>query len=195
MLTNAQLDQLLDDGFIVLDDVLQASTFLNLQTEARRQVSYRDAKIVASASDDGLAKSIRSDSIAWIEADRQMPQGERFLALLAELKAQLNRAFFAGIRRIEAHYACYAQGSFYARHIDNPKGQDSRVFSCVFYLNDNWTERDGGQLVIYPNNHTPSVVLPKGNRAVIFDSNIAHEVKTAQRARYSIAAWFRRDDG
>lgn len=194
MLTDTQLDQLLNDGFIILDDVLDPDAFNQLQTEAQQHVGYRDAKIT-----HGLAQRIRSDRIAWIEAadvigkHTGMPQGQAFLGRLDGLVSQFNRSLFAGIRRVEAHYACYGEGNFYARHVDNPKGQDSRVFSCVFYLNTDWTDSDGGELVIYTgvNQHT---LLPSANRMVIFDSNIAHEVKPAKRTRYSIAAWLRKDD-
>lgn len=189
MLTETQLDQLLNTGFIILDDVLAPDAFTQLQTEAQQNVGYREAMIT-----DGLQQNIRSDSIAWIESEnKEMPQGQGFLGVLDNLANQFNRSFFAGIRRVEAHYACYGKGNFYARHVDNPTGQNNRVFSCVFYLNTDWTTDDGGALIIYNDDNEHSV-LPSANRMVIFDSNIAHEVKPAQRTRYSIAAWLRKDD-
>lgn len=191
-LTEKQLADLLNTGFLVLDDFLQPSTFLALQNEAK-QLSYRAAKIT-----DGLAENIRSDGIVWIDSQKQnMPQGQYFLTVLEQLSAQFNRHFFAGIRRVEAHFACYQAGKFYARHVDNPAGSSNRVFSCVYYMNTHWSSTDAGELMIYQSvNHTEKsqLVLPLANRLVIFDSNIAHEVKPATRTRYSIAAWLRKDD-
>ena len=194
MLTDLQLDDLITHKYIVLDDVLLPAIFEALQAEAQASISYRPAQVA-----DGLHQRIRSDVIAWIEPDDDtMPAGQNFLLVLDALSTQFNREFFAGICCTEAHYARYEQGARYTRHVDNRQGRRDRVFSCVFYLNSTWTVDDGGALVLYPSSLDPQDatqhsqrLLPIGNRMVIFDSNLAHEVEVATKSRHSIAAWLR----
>lgn len=193
MLNSSQLDQLLDSGYLIIEDAIESNQFNQLQHEAQHHLAYRDAKII-----DGLAQRIRSDRIAWIESQpdserADLTASQHFISLLNTLSDQFNRSFYAGIRRVEAHFACYKNGNFYARHVDNPQGQRNRVFSCVFYLNTDWTVSDGGELVLYTDDQAVCV-LPTANRMIIFDSNLPHEVKPAFRTRYSIAAWLRRDN-
>ena len=80
------------------------------------------------------------------------------------------------------------------RHVDAFKGQGNRVLSLVGYLNEDWLEENGGELVIY--NSSDDVegtkVLPKKNTLVVFLSEqFPHEVLPATRTRHSIAGWFR----
>lgn len=188
MFSDSQLTQLHSQGFVVLDNFLDADAYRSLTAEAEQQ-AYRDAQIT-----DGLQQDIRSDGIAWIEQETaEQAQGNQFISKLEQLATELNQAFYVGIRRTEAHFARYSAGKFYAKHVDNPKGSDNRVFSCVFYMNDQWQADDGGELIIYIDSGEQRL-LPMGNRMVVFDSNLAHEVKPAKRTRLSIACWLRRDN-
>ena len=85
----------------------------------------------------------------------------------------------------------YGVGSYYARHIDQFKGDDARQFSMITYLNTDWEGTDGGELVLYLPDRD-QVILPKGGRTVFFRANeIEHEVKVARKDRYSITGWLK----
>jgi SM-20-related protein len=104
------------------------------------------------------------------------------------LNEQLNREFFLGLKRFETHYALYPSGAFYKEHLDTKLGARSRVISVVYYLNPEWSEVDGGQLVLVDRG---VLVLPKFNRLVIFKSeSILHKVNPTQRERMSLTGWF-----
>jgi SM-20-related protein len=45
----------------------------------------------------------------------------------------LKGALSLGIEEVEAHYACYAPGVDYARHVDRFRDDDARVISLVLY--------------------------------------------------------------
>ena len=47
---------------------------------------------------------------------------------------------------MEAHFACYNAGEFYALHRDNPQGKNGRMISAVYYLHDDWQDNWGGEL-------------------------------------------------
>ncbi|WP_296204340.1 2OG-Fe(II) oxygenase [Psychrobacter sp. UBA3962] len=181
------LELLINDGFIVLDDVYSQTALLALQAESGF-IDYRDAKLT-----EGVRKTdIRGDRIRWITKD--FYAGYHYLQSINELAFFLNRTLFAGIRHSEAHYACYPPGFGYKWHSDNPIGRDERVISAVFYLNDEWEDADGGQISIIDSHNKSHQLLPKANRLVIFDSNLQHQVEIAHRQRYSIATWLRSDE-
>lgn len=185
-LTNTQLDQLVDEGWIIIDEVFENKALLALQAESGF-IDYRDAQLT-----DGIRVSeIRGDKIRWITKD--FVAGFYYLDSINQLAAVLNRALFAGIRHSEAHYACYPVGFGYQWHSDNPVGRDERVISAVFYLNDDWSADDGGALEIIDKHGKSHKVMPVANRLIIFDSNLKHQVQIAHRQRYSIATWMRRD--
>lgn len=185
-LTNTQLDQLVDEGWIIIDEVFENKALLALQAESGF-IDYRDAQLT-----DGIRVSeIRGDKIRWITKD--FFAGFYYLDSINQLAAVLNRALFAGIRHSEAHYACYPVGFGYQWHSDNPVGRDERVISAVFYLNDDWSADDGGALEIIDKHGKSHKVMPVANRLIIFDSNLKHQVQIAHRQRYSIATWMRRD--
>lgn len=186
-LNDEALERFIADGFIVLDEVYSPTALLALQTESGF-IDYRDAKLT-----EGVRKSeIRGDRIRWIT--NRFYAGYYYLQSINELAQLFNRTLYAGIRHSEAHYACYPPGFGYKWHSDNPVGRDERVISAVFYLNDEWEEKEGGQLSIIDGHKRTHQLLPKANRLVIFDSNLCHQVEIAYRQRYSIATWLRRDD-
>ena len=191
LLTENLLRQLLADGWIYFDAVFDKEALRALQVESG-YVTYRDATL----TDGERVPEIRGDRIRWIAHPNKptLPVGNLYLQCVEELGQVLNRLFFCGIKRCEAHYACYPKGFGYDWHTDNPQGRDERVMSAVYYLNDDWTAQDGGALELIDNQGRSQTVLPKANRLVLFDSNLRHRVQIAYRERYSIATWLRRDD-
>jgi len=185
-LTNAQLDQLVNDGWIIIDDVFESKALLALQAESGF-IKYRDAQLTTGIR----ISDIRGDKIRWITQD--FFAGSYYLQSINALILTLNRSLFTGIRHSEAHYACYPIGFGYQWHSDNPTGRDERVISAVFYLNDEWTTEDGGALEIIDTHGAHHNVMPVANRLIIFDSDLKHQVQIAHRQRYSIATWMRRD--
>ena len=185
-LTDEQLYKFVDDGWMIIDEVFENKALLALQSESGF-IDYRDAELTA-----GIRVSIiRGDRIRWITEN--FFAGFYYLQSINALAALFNRSLFAGIRHSEAHYACYPVGFGYQWHSDNPAGRDERVISAVFYLNDDWSDSDGGALEIVDKHGIHHTVMPVANRLVIFDSDIQHQVQIAHRQRYSIATWMRRD--
>lgn len=138
------------------------------------------------------ASAIRGDTIAWLEPDQ--PAAHALLQRLDTLRQSLNATFYLGLKRIEAHLACYPPGAGYARHLDRFRDDDARVISAVLYLNEGWNPADGGQLRLYPEAEAPVEVQPTAGTLVLFRSaDLAHEVLPARRERWSVAGWFRRD--
>lgn len=201
LITPEHLDQLASSGLIVIDDALSQAELSALRMEAQNQLaSFRAAHVHS-----GVEPLLRSDRIEWI--NEQQVLGSDFVDQLMKIAVVFNQAFYSGVRRIEAHYAHYPSGSFYAAHLDNPHSQSNRVFSCVYYLHEHWEAGFGGELEIEITNSSEPPNLPGTDiteagfrihplpgRLVIFDSRLSHSVLLSHFDRLSIAAWMRSDD-
>jgi SM-20-related protein len=135
----------------------------------------------------------RKDKIFWLDSKHENKAELAFFKLIDGLVLFLNQTCYTGITNYEFHYALYEKGTYYKRHIDQFVTNDSRVFSIIFYLNDNWKLGDGGELLIYKTNQTESI-SPLNGTMIFFDSaKLAHEVLETQVPRLSITGWLRRD--
>lgn len=184
---------LVNQGYCVLDDVLPRDLVAALQEEA---LGYALAELQPAGTGREQQyqhdRRVRGDRIHWLE--RRSQAARRYLAVAEQLRAGINRRLFLGLFDYECHYACYEPGAFYARHLDAFAGRRNRILSSVLYLNDDWGEGDGGELVLYDDRggHELRRILPQLNRLVLFLSErFPHEVRAARRHRYSIAGWYR----
>ncbi len=136
---------------------------------------------------------VRGDRIRWLDEDTAHPAETAALALLGDLRAACNRALMAGLAGFEGHFALYPPGARYARHRDRFRDDDTRVLSCVLYLNERWRREDGGALRLYVDAANHVDVAPAGGTLVAFLSDaFEHEVLPATRPRIALTGWFRR---
>ena len=137
-------------------------------------------------------QQIRSDKIYWMDKSHQNMYELEFLQLVENFIERLNETCYAGINDYEFHYALYEEGSFYKRHKDQFRNDADRKYSLISYLNQGWTDEDGGQLWVYHGNEI-NKILPHAQTAVFFKSDeMEHEVTKANRSRMSITGWLKR---
>jgi SM-20-related protein len=110
---------------------------------------------------------VRGDQICWLQKDTKDPFEKAFFARVAGFIDYLNATCYTGINDVEFHYAWYEEGSYYKRHLDQFKTDYGRKFSLVTYLNDGWTEADGGKLVLYLADREVAI-YPYAGRSVFF---------------------------
>ena len=140
----------------------------------------------------GVDSAIRGDSIAWLEAG-QSAACDAYLALMEQLRQQLNRELFLGLDEDESHFALYAPGAFYRAHLDRFRDDDQRTVSVVIYLNADWLPEQGGALRLHPEGAASVDLAPAAGRLGMFlSAEMLHEVLPTQRERLSLAGWFRR---
>ncbi|MEB3767097.1 2OG-Fe(II) oxygenase [Acinetobacter sp. MD2] len=182
---NFIIDALDQQGFCLLDDVYPTEYFDAVRQECLAQLH----QFKQAAVQNGVVSSIRSDHILWINSD--LPTAEQHRHRLLDLGQQLNQTFFFGIKEVEAHFACYNAGEFYALHRDNPQQKNHRVLSSVFYLHEQWQADWGGQLRLQDKHGNWHIIEPRPNRLALFQSDLLHEVLAAKQQRLSITAWLR----
>ncbi|MEO8629168.1 MAG: 2OG-Fe(II) oxygenase [Betaproteobacteria bacterium] len=137
----------------------------------------------------------RGDDIAWLDPQQANAAQQSIFARLEALRLDLNRGLQLGLFEFEGHYARYPAGAGYRRHLDQHRGNDARVLSCVLYLNPDWREQDGGCLRLYtrPDDSEHIDLQPAAGALVCFlSARFYHEVLPARRERLSLSGWFRR---
>jgi len=195
----------LDDAFELLisrymaDQVGTAEDFLNSELGnalAQRITSLHDEQKFKEAGIGSKAKlvqnkSLRSDLIYWLDRNNLDPSEDQFLDLIDRFVTYLNRTCYTGITGYEFHYALYEPGSSYGRHLDQFKDNQSRSFSMIFYLNQDWKSEDGGQLRIYKGEESQTID-PTNLKCVFFKSSeLEHEVLTSHKNRLTVTGWLK----
>lgn len=136
-------------------------------------------------------QKMRGDKIYWMDKSHDNIFEQQFLFQMEGFIERLNSTCYAGINDYEFHYAVYEEGSGYKRHKDQFKNDSNRKYSLINYLNNDWLEQDGGQLMIYQNNESQTI-QPQSQTAVFFKSDeMEHEVTMANRRRMSISGWLK----
>jgi SM-20-related protein len=193
----AKFEELID-GFIT-NNIGISEVFLNASLAAALQQN-----LIRLNKEEGMLKAgigntiiedknqkIRGDSTCWLEAGSKNDAEMEFMDTIRQFMAHLNRTCYTGLNACEFHYALYEKGTSYGRHKDRLRNDDSRKFSMISYLNSDWTEKDGGQLVIHTGD-TSRQILPTNQKAIFFQSDVLeHEVAVANRPRMSITGWLK----
>jgi len=181
-------------GFYVIDGFFEEETYQSLRSTVElfyQQGKFKPSKI-GHQHQKNANLSIRNDAIFWLDKPSANEAISLYFKAMEALRDALNQSLFLGLIDVEAHFAVYPAHHFYKKHIDQFSNTKDRKISCVYYLNNEWSDENGGQLVLYDENNEPRPpILPLGNRLVCFNSDIAHEVLTAYQLRYSIASWLK----
>lgn len=177
----AYIDELLNEQ----DYLLLKNRFLELQKEDEFEKSGIGKMLTYTVD-----IQVRGDFIRWIDTKDELAPTATLYHFINQLTQQLNRTCFLGIKDLESHYAYYPKGKGYKMHRDRFKTSPHRIVSFVFYLNDNWTDGQGGELVLY--NEEKQVIEkinPIANRLAVFLSETLHEVRNCNSERKSITGW------
>ncbi|KAB2806831.1 2OG-Fe(II) oxygenase [Phaeocystidibacter luteus] len=180
------------DGWFTVPGFVSREDAIAIRDEAvslREEGEFRRAGI-GKQGEFQYDKSIRGDEIHWVDESEAISPVKEYLNRIADLQDYLNQTCFLGLRDFESHFAVYPVGTRYARHADRFKNNPHRIVSSVLYLNPDWEEADGGQLVIYQEDGKEVSILPEAGKLVCFRSELEHEVLPCNRARYSMTGWF-----
>ncbi|GAB2659395.1 2OG-Fe(II) oxygenase [Vibrio panuliri] len=186
---NQLIDALSTQGYYIWDDFLSAEEVAQLRDCIPE--NWKKARIGRN-DETQREESIRSDKIQWLKPDMGQPV-ELFLEKMEQIRLEANRHFYLGLFEYEAHFAKYERGDFYQKHLDCFQGNENRRLTTVFYMNEEWSAQDAGELVVYDldDNHI-ATIPPKGGRLFVFLSErFPHEVLPTNAERFSIAGWFR----
>ena len=193
--------EIYSNSYVVVDNFVDEAfrkALLKEQTDLLNQGQFTKAA-VGKGDQKQVRAEIRSDEVLWMDATSLSPLQAIFWEKVTEVQQVLNRRCFLGLKSFEGHFARYPIGSFYKRHLDQFHAVPHRIVTIILYLNESWTEADGGQLRMYfpqeDGSERVEDVLPLGGRLVVFLSEeIPHEVLPTQKERISITGWLRNID-
>jgi SM-20-related protein len=201
-LSQQDLERLNQDDFVVFN--LRAMDCEQLKIVAKKlyiENLFHSAKIGESLSSKDKFQDIRNDLTFWIDRTK-LPKSltgdeskiiSNYCVFLDKTLNDLKIFFRMSINSFETHFAVYPKGHYYKRHTDQSKQDNKRIFSFVIYLNSDWKDSDGGNLIGYKNEQKIFDCPPKLGTMILFLSSLEHEVRPANRERYSITGWFRND--
>ena len=180
-------------GFSVVPDFLPliVANAMHLEASSQQRLDFKQAAI-GREHQQQVNTRVRRDSIAWLNGDNEFQK--MYLSLMEHLRTEINRRLFLGLFDYESHFAYYAPGDYYQRHVDAFAGGNNRVLSTVVYLNPDWTKSDQGELLMFHDKQSSPflIIEPLFNQCVIFLSEqFPHEVRITNSVRYSIAGWYR----
>jgi SM-20-related protein len=205
-ISNQQLDLLSQQQFLVIDQFFEtnfAKTFSHdlKSVFAQFPTWFRHAGISRN-HDLHLNLNVRDDRMTWLDQDliqkckengliNESLSLQRFDLAMLRLQETLNQQLWLGLKSYEIQIAVYQPLSKgYQAHLDSFKGKRNRMISCVWYLNENWNENEGGALFLP---EYQMEIWPEFNRFVMFQSEeVLHGVRAnMMRERWAVAVWFR----
>ena len=187
------IDSYLDNKVGIDNKFLNASLVEGLHQNIL-QLQKDDLMVAAGIGNNDVKdanQKMRGDKIYWMDKSHDNIYEQEFLQQVEDFISYLNSTCYTGINGYEFHYALYEQGSFYKRHKDQFKTDSDRKYSLINYLNKDWLQEDGGELLVYQDEAVQHI-LPLSQKAVFFKSDeMEHEVTLAHRPRMSITGWLK----
>ncbi len=173
---------------------IQQHTYSELYVDsAQWQESADDQRFVQRASWQGGAENGDGKDIA-----------QQFLLFLRSLEfmSLLSRIFSVSITDlnvaapdINTNYFRLSSDDFVKQHADDSPG---REVCMLLYLNKNWQENNGGELVFSGKDNIPIRVEPRYNRCVLFDPSSEGSEHWVEKLnteclstyRYNVTSWY-----
>lgn len=185
----------MDDNVGVAEHFLSKELAHSLKLNLDNLYAQNSLKDAGTSNDTIVVnKLVRSDKIYWLDRVHNDGVENDFFDLMDEFVLHLNRSCYTGITSYEFHYAFYEEGSFYTQHLDQFRNNDSRKYSMIMYLNEDWKAEDGGELRVHHEGAAIQDIAPKSGTGIFFKSNeLLHEVLITNKPRMSITGWLKVD--
>ena len=190
---NTLIDSFIENKVGIAENFLSKSLSLHLKENLTTLYKEKLLKIAGTGNNVNFKQDnlFRNDIIYWLDRKHNDKHENLFFDLMDDFVIFLNKTCYTSITSYEFHYTLYEIGSFYKKHIDQFKSNDSRQFSMIMYLNSEWEENDGGELCIHHKNRIENI-SPVGGKSVFFKSSeLEHEVLISNKLRMSITGWLK----
>ena len=188
------INSFIENKIGIADQFLSEALALQLKKNLTDLYANKQLLSAGTGQDTGAGhnRSFRSDIIYWLDREHHNAHEDLFFDLVDEFVQYLNETCYTGIHSYEFHYTLYETGSAYKKHLDQFLHNDSRKYSMILYLNDDWQEKDGGELCIHHKHQPLQHISPSNGKSVFFQSNeLEHEVLITHKPRMSITGWLK----
>jgi Rps23 Pro-64 3,4-dihydroxylase Tpa1-like proline 4-hydroxylase len=160
----------------------------NEQRFVQRDVWLRNNVPPNTATSKNLNLNIAQDFLSYL-------RGHEFMAMLSRIFKVTLTDINVSEPEINTNYFRLSPNDFVSEHADDSPG---REVCMLLYLNRNWHNEAGGELVFTGKNDEPITIAPLHNRCVLFDpfsEGSEHWVKKlnsefADTYRYNVTSWY-----
>ncbi len=192
---NTLINSFIDNNVGIAQNFLPETLALHLKENLAALYANKEFRHAGTGNDVLSVKNklVRSDMIYWLDKKHNNQYENDFFELMDLFVSHLNSTCYTGITGYEFHYALYETGSFYTKHLDQFRTNDSRKYSMILYLNPDWKKPDGGELRIFHNNSTQDIAPLNGTSVFFKSSELEHEVLLTNKPRMSITGWLKVD--
>ncbi len=189
------IDSFIENKVGLAEDFLSVSLAAHLKENLIALYAHQQFRAagIGNAALQEHDKLLRSDKIYWLDRAHDNIHEAGFFELMDRFVAYLNSTCYTGITGYEFHYTLYETGSFYKRHLDQFRNNKSRAYSMIMYLNTDWQEKDGGELLVYHSDHIQTIAPSNGKCVFFKSSELEHEVLLTNQPRLSITGWLKSD--
>ena len=192
---NTLINSFIDNNVGIAQNFLPSALALHLKENLAALYANKEFQ-TAGTGNSVLSvqnKLVRSDMIYWLDKKHNDEYENDFFKLMDLFVSHLNSTCYTGITGYEFHYALYETGSFYTKHLDQFRNNDSRKYSMILYLNPDWKKPDGGELRIFHHNSQQDIAPLNGTSVFFKSSELEHEVLLTNKPRMSITGWLKVD--
>lgn len=185
------LRELEKEGFSYVKDLLSSDDLKRIKAFFDLHKSeFRPAK-VGDRNNRQRVESVRGDYTYWLDPINPPKDFKELFDFLNKLRERINARFYLGLQEYECHLAFYPPGTFYNKHLDRFEKNSSRRLSFIFYLNTEWNEEDGGELILYDQQgkELQKFFPMPGSFITFLSDEFPHEVKSGNKERRSFTGW------
>ena len=160
----------------------------NEQRFVQRDVWSRDAVSLNPPNANNIHSNIAQEFLSYL-------RGHEFMSVLSRIFNTPLTDMNVAEPNINTNYFRLGPNDFVAEHADDSPG---REVCMLLYLNKEWNNNAGGELVFTGKNDKPIHIAPLYNRCVLFDPSSEgseHWVNTlnseyADQFRYNVTSWY-----
>ncbi len=190
---NTLINSFIENKVGIAENFLSEALSLHLKENLATLYGDQQMKAAGTGNNNIIPRdnAIRSDMIYWLDRKHNDEHENSFFDLMDNFVGYLNETCYTGITGYEFHYALYEKGSFYKKHLDQFRSNDSRQYTMISYLNTNWVNADGGELCIHHDNSIENISPDSGKTVFFKSSELEHEVLVTNKARMSVTGWLK----
>ncbi|MEJ2622853.1 MAG: 2OG-Fe(II) oxygenase family protein [Candidatus Thiodiazotropha sp.] len=199
-----RFDQVAEDlsiqGWSVVDGLISPIVISELATEITRLWQKGRFRRISTGYGNPFRYNpeMRGDQAMWLDSSHCLGAQRLYMNAMEELRQSLNRKLNLGLSSFDSHMAVYQPGSFNRKHLDQSHRIGRHCITSILYLNNSWSESDGGQLRIFTdagNEKHFEEILPFEGRLVTFlSARYLYEIAPSKRHRMSMTGWFYNSD-
>jgi len=160
----------------------------NEQRFVQRDVWQRDATHPNTTHANNFHSNTAQEFLSYL-------RGDEFMAVLSRIFRVSLTDMNVAEPDINTNYFRLGPNDFVAEHADDSPGREVCI---LLYLNKEWSQSGGGELVFTGKNDEPVHITPLHNRCVLFDPSSEgseHWVKPltsddADTFRYNVTSWY-----